>query len=455
MLQLINSLSSATDVFASAGGGGSGGGSGDGGGVIALLGYVPTHLWGSFLRRKAKNPVGLTLMIIGTLVYGFGWWFFGAFGFFVSLGAFVGGPAGYYGWFGKISARVRKKAKQEITAAASQDPAWNEDALKQHVQDTFAKFQSDWSAFNTENMKSYLTPNYAYHIELMLLALRQRRRRNNVESPELIETYPTDVDDAATNAQDRVTFLVHAKAHDVLIENVDGQEQELFANNNELYEYWHFARSDNGWLLDNITQLTEQKGMERADVRAFAQTNNLYYSLDWGWLLLPRRGQLFGKGKFGTSDINNHVIGVYNKLLIELYTYLPTTKADDTNKAQYVIAQVALPKRYDSIIVEAKSGGLLGNSFGSLFGRAPKGYNHLKLEWPDFNKRYSVYATNVEQVTAFELLHPVYMEKLFALPFKVSIEVVDNVVYLYTKDKKADYELMYSILKDAFKEMKL
>jgi hypothetical protein len=58
-------------------------------------------------------------------------------------------------------------------------------------------------------------------------------------------------------------------------------------------------------------------------------------------------------------------------------------------------------------------------------------------------------------VTAFELLHPAYMEKLFALPFKVSIEVVDNVVYLYTRDKKADYATMYAILNDAFKEMKL
>jgi hypothetical protein len=177
----------------------------------------------------------------------------------------------------------------------------------------------------------------------------------------------------------------------------------------------------------------------------------MYYSADWGWLLLPRRGKLFGAAKFGTSDINNHVIGLYNNnLLIELYTYVPTPKTNDSNYTQYLIAQVALPKRYGSIIVEAKSSGL-----GSLFHTTPRGYNKISMEWPDFNKRYTVYATDVEQVTAFELLHPVYMEKLFALPFKVSIEVADNVVYLYTKDKKADYPTMYAILKDAFKEMKL
>jgi hypothetical protein len=79
----------------------------------------------------------------------------------------------------------------------------------------------------------------------------------------------------------------------------------------------------------------------------------------------------------------------------------------------------------------------------------------LSLEWPDFNRRYEVLATNVEQVTAFELLHPVFMEKLFALPFRVGIEVVDNTLYLYTNDKGVEYGQMLSILHDAFNEMKL
>lgn len=190
--------------------------------------------------------------------------------------------------------------------------------------------------------------------------------------------------------------------------------------------------------------------MKSSGIKTFALINDMYYSPDWGWLLLPRRGQLFGGGKFGVSDINNHVIGIYKNLLIELYTYLPNPNSRSTSVSEYVIAQVALPKRYDSLIVEAKE-----SFFANLFPHTPKGYNKLSLEWADFNKRYNVYATNVEQVTVFELLHPVYMEKLFALPFKVSIEVVDNVVYLYTKDKKADYAMMYSILKDAFEEMKL
>jgi hypothetical protein len=449
MIAQIIPITHLVEIFARGGGGGSGGGSG-GGGIIALLGYLPTHLWGAFLRRKMHNPAGLVLMVIVTLAYGAAWWFFGFLGILISLGAFVGGPAGYFGWFGKISARTRKKAEQEITAAANQDPAWNEATLKDRVQTVFGTFQHDWSVFNTANLKTYMTPAYANHTALMLLALQQRRRQNDVQSPQLLEAYPVDIDDEAGNSQDKVTFFIHGKAHDLLLEDVNGQKQQLFADDNEFYEYWHFVRSGTIWLLDDISQYTADKSMARKDVQAFAQANGLYYSLDWGWLLLPRRGQLFSNGKFGTSDINNHVIGMYQNLLIEIYTYIPKPNTNDTNPAQYVITQTALPKRYDSLIVEAKSEGI-----GSWFRRTPKGYNKMTLEWPDFNKRYRVFATNVEQVTAFELLNPVYMEKLFALPFKVSIEVVDNVVYLYTKDKKADYDLMYGILKDAFKEMRL
>ncbi|HZL08278.1 MAG TPA: DUF3137 domain-containing protein, partial [Candidatus Dormibacteraeota bacterium] len=396
------------------------------------------------------NPIGLILMVVATVVYGGLWMFAGFFGVLIGLGAFVGGPAGYFGWFGKISARSRKQAEQKITAAASQDPAWNEATLKSRVETVFATFQKDWSTFNTDNLKTYMTPTYAYHNQLMLLALQQRQRRNDVQSPQLIEAYPVDVEDEAGNSQDRVTFFIHGKAHDLLLENINGQEQQLFADDSDFYENWHFVRSGTDWLLDDISQYTADTSMTRSDVEVFAQANGLYYSLDWGWLLLPRRGQLFKGGKFGVSDINNHVIGVYQNLLIEIYTYISNPRSNDSNAAQYVIAQTALPKRYDSIIVEAKEGGI-----GSWLSRTPKGYNKLSLEWPDFNKRYTVFATNAEQVTAFELLHPVYMEKLFALPFKVSIEVVDNVVYLYTKDKKADYDLMYAVLKDAFTEMKL
>jgi len=434
--------------FGRGGGGGSGGGSGGGGGIIVVLGYLPTHFVGYFLQKKLKNPIGFVLMVIFTLAYGVLWWLLGSIGFIISIAAFVGGPAGYFGWFGAISSRIRKKAQKNLAAAAATDPAWDKATLDARVKDVFYNYQQDWSTFNTERIKQYCTPAYDYYTELMLAAIKLRGRRNQMDNVELIEWFPTEVDDLPDNTADRVVYYVHAKASDKLIETVDGQDRQLFDDKSDFSEYWTFVRSNNTWLLDSISQLTENSLMIKQSIKDFAAAHNMSYSPDWGWLLLPNRGQLFKNGKFGTSDINNHVIGIYNNLLVELYSFLPSRNS--TQPTQYVIAQVALPKRYDSLVVEAK-----GSAITNVFKRTPRGYNKVTLEWPDFNKRYNVYATNVEQVTAFELLHPVYMEKLFALPFKVSIEVVENVVYLYSLDKKADYVTMFSLLQDAFKEMRL
>ncbi|RYC73156.1 hypothetical protein G112A_00396 [Candidatus Nanosynsacchari sp. TM7_G1_3_12Alb] len=50
------------------------------------------------------------------------------------------------------------------------------------------------------------------------------------------------------------------------------------------------------------------------------------------------------------------------------------------------------------------------------------------------------------------------MEQLVALGFEVSIEVVDNVIYLYTEERGTDvaiYQTMYDLVQKAFKEMRL
>jgi hypothetical protein len=51
------------------------------------------------------------------------------------------------------------------------------------------------------------------------------------------------------------------------------------------------------------------------------------------------------------------------------------------------------------------------------------------------------------------------MEVLQQLPFEVNIEVVDNVLYLYSSDKKLisadNYFTMLKVLYEAFKQMKM
>jgi len=48
------------------------------------------------------------------------------------------------------------------------------------------------------------------------------------------------------------------------------------------------------------------------------------------------------------------------------------------------------------------------------------------------------------------------MEKIYGLPFELNIEVVDNVVYFFTKNRGADnYQQMLEVLSWAFDEMKM
>ena len=59
-------------------------------------------------------------------------------------------------------------------------------------------------------------------------------------------------------------------------------------------------------------------------------------------------------------------------------------------------------------------------------------------------------------IAATELLTPNFMEKIYGLPFELNIEVVDNVVYFFTKNRGADnYQQMLEVLSWAFDEMKM
>ena len=447
------------DLFSLAGGGGSGGGGQsdpvfDSMFVLFAIGFLPMSFIGGLLRAKIKNTlIALIVTLCVSVFAGLIVWSFKDIWYFVGVGVFLGGIFGFITNSKKITRKFKRKTEKEIHLAESKDMTWDLDKLNLRVQDVFMDFQKDWSDFNINNMKTYLSANYMNHISLMMLAIKQRKRRNQVDKPKLLEWFAVDAEDLADNSQDRVKFHIRAKASDKLYEIDDKIENLLFERNVEFQEYWYFVRNNDRWLLDGISQLTEDKSLIKADIVDFATKNGLFYNPDWGSLLLPKRGYLFHGSKFGSADINNHVIGLHKGLLVELYTYSDDQVINFQNLYNvYVIAQIALPKSYGSIIVESKK---QGKPFLRYLKRTPKGYNKISLEWSEFNSKYNVYATNVEQVTAFELLHPVYMEKLFALPFRVSIEVVDNVVYLYTFDTAADYATMYNILIDAFKEMKL
>jgi hypothetical protein len=194
-----------------------------------------------------------------------------------------------------------------------------------------------------------------------------------------------------------------------------------------------------------ITPKTDQ-------IRVFAKTNNLYFSLDWGWLLLPKVGNIFSGADFKNSDINNHCIGMLGNELVQLYTYVPAAY-NGRNVQEITVAQIAVPKKnYGRIVIEHKQPWLSSSTFEFLR-KNYKGLNRLKVEALEINKRFKIYASDVEQVTTFELLNPLYMQYVIDTPGKINIEVYDNTIFIYSKDRKAKYEDLFNLLVRAHKEL--
>ncbi len=445
---MFNDLGHIENIFSSAGGGGSGGGSGGSG--LILIGYAPMHLIGAYVRKKKNKE---SEWVIGQVI---GWVVCAVFTlgllisslyvhlFFISaIAAPIGMGAGLYNWFGKL--RKNKKVEQQLQQISQNDSSWNEDFILTSAKNIFLNYQKDWTDYNTESMKSYMTPEYQYHAALMVYALQLASRKNNVVNPVVLDAVITNLNDLDGEDKDSVIVGITANAHDQIVDT--RTNTLLYFSKKDFTEYWTFKRINNNWFLDSIRPSTANDINGNIELKQFATAHGYYYSLDWGYLLLPSQGQLFGEGKFGVSDINNHIIGMYNKTLVQIYSYTPALVTSNS----YLIAQAYLPKSYGDIVVRHKSG-------LHIFGI--KGLNRVSMEWGRFNEKYEVFASNVEQVTSFELLNPTFMEQLEALPFEVNIEVVDNVVYLYAPENTAHlsgsrYETMLQILEQAFKEMKL
>lgn len=436
--------------FASAGGGGSSSGGG-GDGIIALLGYVPMHFVGAFLRRFcAKRQISFVIAQgvgwVVAFVYAAPWAFLmGAGGKWVAGVALLGMAGGLYNLFDKL--KQKRHIKKSIQLAAASDPAWDNDALLEMMRRVFMRYQRDWTNHDVEGMRSYMTERYHRHASLLVAAMHELRRKNVVDDIHIDEIMVVDMVDADGVGNDIVTIGVKVRARDVLIDERSGNE--LFSAHGDTIEFWRFVRDNQRWLLDGIQPATAVAWVHDPYLESFATNNGMYFSLDMGRLLIPSDGQLFGKTKFRTADINNHIVGLYREqYLIQLYTYSPQPKANSTNT--YFIAQMSVPRDYGRILVRRKS----------VFGWAtrPRGLEQVSMEWGMFNEKYEVYASSYEAATSFELLNPTFMEKLEALPFAISIEVVDNSVYLFTGERKApreEYVTMLGIVYEAYAEMRM
>lgn len=455
------------DLFGRGGGGGSSGGHGGGGGsgaeIIALIGYFPSYYLGKLIKkllpRKAELIVSASFAAafsIILLIFGIAGGSFGTlFMIFIISGIWAGWGAAFFGVWDRLKKRSQVAGKV-IAAAGTRDPIWNEPSMLAHAQQTFLQYQYDWSTLNAMHTLSYTTPAFARHSTLLLAVLNELERKNIMANVQIRHSMIVDAYSTPDAAQGSFTVAFEASALDQL---VDKDGNVLFSDTKPFIEYWQFIRSGSTWLVDSITQQTQNLSAANTSIKQFAQVNNMFYSLDMGWLFLPTKGALMARGKMGVSDINNHVVGTYNNRLVQLYTFTPAPNANNGSPLSWLVLQLTLPKSYGGIIIQRDK-----SFFASAqYQKPPKGYAKYEFEWPDFNKRYDVHATDADRLAAFELLNPGFMAYLYDNDPGIGIEVADNTLYLFkylgstttTAVDPLQYNRMLTIALKAFKELRL
>lgn len=434
--------------IARAGGGGSGSGGGSDGSSILAMPLIAASLTAGFVRKKTQSRVagcivGITVAAATSLIYIAAGWLFALIAFAGGvLGAIIAGTADAIGRFRKNS----RQARVALHQASISDRAWNEQEVLQHAANMFYRFQYDWSMMDVASIQQYTTTRFSNHIGLMLYAMKEMGRTNIMETVKIDEMLVTGAHDSSDNNQDRVSVAIVASGKDTLWDT--RENKSLFITNDEFGEQWNFVRSERGWLLDGIEQNTEDPNQLIPALQQFAASQGMYFSPDWGRLLLPTKGNLFKRGFAGT-DINNHIIGFWTgNIIVQLYTYSFPSPYIRGEVSKFLVGQVALPKSYGGIIIRRRV-----NIFDRLV--VPRTHKTVKLEWGDFNKQYGVYATDQDKVTSFELLNPAFMAWLCDRQMHINIEVVDNVVYLYAEVWRNEqrYAEMMEVLQKAYKEL--
>ena len=361
-----------------------------------------------------------------------------------------------------ILALVMKSSKKH--AYKDHNTTEQEKNIHTIAEQIFVSYQTDWSEFKLDHIKTYTTDHYYQHVSLMLELLKNLHRTNKVSKLKVSRIYLLDPVDKNTTlpANTRVAFVFSG-----LDEVITDDSKKLYSQYvTGASETWNFVYDGKNLKLSGISQPTESSSHLIKSLATFADQNHLFYSPDWGRYALPARGLIFSGASMKIADINNHVIGKWtlnskdpgadsnsaasdgDSLLIQLYTYAETPNQSTSN--YYIVGQINVPKDYLGVIVKSRK--------FKTSKKPDKSYEKFEMEWNEFNERYEVYAASRDALPAFELLNPKFMEFLYSKNPAYNLEVVDNVIYIYAKITNVteqDYQDLLEVLQKAYGELKM
>ncbi len=346
------------------------------------------------------------------------------------------------------------KEEQELNAL-DQNKTEQEKWIHEEAKRIFIQYQQDWSDYNLTNIKQYTTDRYFQHASLMLEAIDQMNRRNVIDNLSISKIVLYTSVNNETKLPITVKTMFRFSGTDSL-KRVDNKRSVISNHERGVIEYWSFIYDGKTLKLNEISQFTESAPHLIESIAEFANKNNLFYSPDWGRLALPMDGLIFDNDKvllsdgyniLKNADVNNHVVGKWKDCLVQIYTYSAFPGAP---KTYYIVGQINVPKTYKGVIIKAKK--------GKVKVKRPKDYDEFDMEWGEFSRRYDVFAASKDALPAFELLNPAFMERLYDRNLPYSIEVKNNVIYIFAKVKEAKeeyYAELLDVLSEAFNELKM
>lgn len=367
--------------------------------------------------------------------------------------------------------------RQVMERAEIGDSAWEQDLLLRRVSEVFFKFQEAWGHFDIYMLKSCATENYYRLLIMELGVLKHQQRQNFMLVPQIRDLKILRARDCSDNEKDTVVIEIEARRDNIIM---DTETSELlYADYGFFCQYWVFRRENEIWKVDAIRSDTERSHLVETAVMGFAQRNGFFYDPDFGQVTIPNKGAIFRKTDFTRSRVNNHVIGSYCDKIVQFYTYnsrapkRPQFAAGSDEKRKmlaslenpygvssdaalpfmmkyglgYIVAQAVLPISCHDILIRKKEGSAR---------LAPWGLKRFKTRYEEFNRHFSLFAHPEDDVNSFALLTPNFIEKICDLPFPVSVEIVGNFLYIYTKCKAGvTYEKLLEILTLALDELKV
>jgi len=163
-----------------------------------------------------------------------------------------------------FAVKKNKQAKALIKTISKLDNAWDLDALKARIDETYFKVQTAWRDRNQEIAKEYMSERLYLKHKSQTDNMLSRGIRNVMESINLKEAKIVEVLDYKDNSKDVFWAYIIGSMVDYTIVEKSGEVIDGEKTNNSFKELWKFKRQENTWLLDEIDQ-----DVEISDLRGF------------------------------------------------------------------------------------------------------------------------------------------------------------------------------------------